>query len=122
VQGSASSAAGHLTGVPHITPAAVDTGRRSGRLDRRLLSAGGLRPRTVALESFRGGCLDVRRSAGEAVQLAVRLPRLSLGGRALLIVYGPGAGQQPGTFAGEQDQGRRDTIAGGALVGDAACR
>jgi hypothetical protein len=39
----------------------------------------------------------------------------------LLIVGGPGAGQQPG-FAGEQDQGRRDTIAGGALVEDAASR
>jgi len=34
----------------------------------------------------------------------------------------PGAGQQPGTFAGEQNQGRLGPIVGGALGEDAASR
>jgi hypothetical protein len=73
-------------------------------------------------ESFPGGRLRCDDRQGGAVKLGVRLPRLSLADRTLLIVCGPGAGQQPGTYAGEQDQGRHDTIVGGALVGDAACR
>ena len=48
---------------------------------------------------------------GSVVELEIRLPLVSLADRALLIVYGPAAG----TFVGEQDQGRLDTIAGGAL-------
>ena len=78
--------------------------------------------RCIIVRELPGGRLTCGDRQGGLSSWGVRLPRLSLADRALLVVCGPGAGQHPGAFAGEQDQSRLDTIAGGALVGDAASR
>jgi hypothetical protein len=80
-------------------PAAVDTGRRSGRLDRRLLSARELEPRTVALKRA------MRPASGPAAQrgkqrVGCRNPFMQLVGDT------HGAGH-PGGRGGAQGAGSR---------------